>query len=444
MTADAHNTTRAWAKTKTWRPRLGIADTPDFSKLLTASTVSSLGNGVYTTALPLMAAALSSKPVAVASVVMAGRLPWLLFSLLAGTLADSWDRKRVMWTTNLLRAVATSALAALIATGNGNLTVLAIMSFLIACADVFFDSGSFAVVPKMVNRDPARIRAANAQLTSGQIIGMNCIGPSAGGLLFGLARSMPFVTDALSFVTSALFLRRMDGNYRVPLALAPRGGLLAAVREGLHWVWTHPLLRWLTLISGVFSLMCMVPMGAFVLFAEQVLHLDSFGYGVLLTTGALGSLVGTLAARHVETAIGSSNALAVGLGIGGIAELLMLYANSLPLAVTAMVLGGGSSMIWNVVQISLRQSATPDHLVGRINGVHKLVTWGAMPIGAMIGGVIAEIAGLRAPFLVAGSTITLVAVAARLLLSPARIAATAADTFPDSTISASDAESESL
>lgn len=419
MTATTPDTQSAGTKTR--RFRLGLDGTPDFSRLLAAASVSFLGNGIYTTALPLMAASVSDRPTAVAAVIFAARLPWLLFSLPVGVLADRWDRKRVMWVTSVFRAVVAGALALLIATGHGSLAVIAVMSFLIACADVFFDSGSFSIVPKMVDRDPDRIRIANSRLTSAQITVMNFVGPPVGGVLFGISRSIPFLADAVAFLTSALLLRRMRGTYQVPVALAPRGSLLAAVAEGLRWVWRHPLLRWLTVISGVFSLVSMAQMSVLVLFADRILDLDAFGYGLLLTTGAVGSLAGTMAARHVEKALGSSNALAVGLFLGGCAALLMAYANGVTLAIAAMVLGGGSSMIWNVVQISLRQAATPDHLVGRVNGVHKLVTWGAMPIGALLGGITGEAYGLHAPFLGAGLTIVVAAVAARLVLTPRRV-----------------------
>ncbi|HEU4349937.1 MAG TPA: MFS transporter [Actinoplanes sp.] len=401
---------------------IGIPGAPDFAVLWPAAAISFLGNGVYTTALPLMAAELSSSPTMVSVVVFAGRLPWLLFSLPAGVLSDTFDRKRVMWLTSLLRALLTGLLAVFVMTGTGGLGLLIAMSFLVACADVLFDSGSFAVVPKLVNRDPVGVRLANTRLTSAQIVTMNFVGPPAGGLLFGLSRALPFAADALSFAASAALLRRMRGDYQVPSSIAPRGGILAGIREGLGWVWRHPVLRWLTVVSGVFSLMSLAQMAILVLFARDVLGLGPVGYGLLLTVGAGGSLAGTMLARHVERIMGTSSTLAFGLVAGGCAALLMGFAHGMVPALTAMVLGGGASMLWNVTQISLRQSCTPDRLIGRVNGVHKLVTWGAMPLGAILGGIIATASGLHAPFLVAGVVIVLAGAAARALITPARIA----------------------
>jgi MFS family permease len=403
------------------RLNLGIPGAPDFAKLWPAAAISFLGNGIYTTALPLMAAEFSSSPTMISIVVFAGRLPWLLFSLPAGVLSDTFDRKRMMWLTSGLRAVLTGLLALLILTGHGGLTLLVAMSFLIACADVLFDSGSFAIVPKLVSRDPDRIRIANSRLASAQIIGTSLAGPPAGGLLFSLSRGVPFLADAVSFAVSALLLRRMRSDYKVPGSTAPPGGVTASLREGLVWVWQHPVLRWLTVISGVFSLMSLAQMAVLVLFARDVLGLGAMEYGLLLTTGAVGSLATTVAAGRIERALGSSTSLSLGLVAGGCAALVMGFANDLAPAIVAMALGGASSMVWNVTQISLRQSCTPDRLVGRVNGVHKLITWGAMPIGALLGGVIASVRGLHAPFLVAGVVIILIGAATRMLITPAHI-----------------------
>lgn len=408
-------------KTTRRRDGAGGPGHPDFAVLWSAASISFLGNGIYTIGLPLMAADLSDSPTTVSLVVTASRLPWLLLSLPAGALSDRFDRKRVMCWTSGLRAIFSALLALLIFTGSGGLGLLITMSFLIACADVLFDSGSFAIVPKLAARDPDRVRKANSLLTGAQTIATGFVGPPVGGLLFGLSRMVPFAVDAVSFSASALLLRRLGGDYRVSGSAAARVGMLVSMREGLLWVWRHPVLRWLTVLSGLFSLMCLVQTAVLVLFAQHRLGLGPVGFGVLLTTGAAGSLAGTVAARHVERMLGTSTALALGLTAGGCSGLIMGVAHGIATAVASMVLGGVSSMIWNVAQISLRQSCTPDHLIGRVNGVHKLVTWGAMPLGALLGGAVASAAGLRAPFLLAGVVIILIGVAARFLITSARI-----------------------
>lgn len=403
---------------------LSIPGGRDFPKLWGAASVSYLGDGIYLAAMPLLAADLSSSPAAVAGVAFASRLPWLLLTLPAGALADTWDRKRAMWITDTVRASLMLLLALTAFGGLASIPLLMLIGFALGCADTVFDSNNVAIVPKMVNRDQDRIRAANTRLSTAQMLALNFVGPPLGGLLFTVGRFLPFLGNALSFVMSAILIRLMRGDYHVRgTAGDSRSSIRHSIREGVAWMWRNSLLRAITGIAGVYNVMFQAQVAVLVLFANEKLGLDATGYGLLLSLGATGSLIGTVLAARIGHRVGSSAALGTALAGIGVGCLVQGFATSLTVAGLGMALGGFFSMIWNVIQVSLRQSCTPDRLIGRVNGVHKLVTFGALPFGALLGGLVASTLGLRAPFWIAAGGFLLLSLAACSSITPARVAA---------------------
>ncbi|MBB6472176.1 MFS transporter [Sphaerisporangium rubeum] len=395
---------------------------PDFPMFWGATTVSLLGNGISSAALPLLAATLSSDPIVVSSVVVVGRLPWLLFALPAGVMADRWDRKRAMWISDLVRAGLTAALAAAVATGYAGIALLMVVGFLIAIADTVFDSAGTAVLPKVVGGDPERIQRANSWLVGSRNTVESFVGPPLGGLLFTMSRSLPFLGDALSFLVSAVLLRRMRGDYHVARNALGDGGLRKAIGEGFTWLWRQPVLRSITGIAGFFNVASLAQTAIFVLFAQQVFGLGALGFSLLIAAGSLGALFGAAQARRLNRWVGAAVSLRVALAVAGVACLVLAAAPNPWVAAAGEILGGFGAAIWNVNQMSLRQSGTPDHLLGRVTGVHRLVTYGAMPFGALLGGVLASLSGLRTSFVAAGVIMFALAVFATVAITRSRVA----------------------
>jgi predicted MFS family arabinose efflux permease len=405
------------------RAQLLIPEAPDFSKLWAATSISVIGNGISTVSISLLAASLTSNPATVASVVVVSKLPWLLFAIPAGGLADQWDRKCAMWVSDVIRAVLLTLLATAVLLGLASIPLLMVVGFLLACADIVFDSNSVAVVPKMVYHNSDRVRTVNSRLLATQIAGTNFAGPLLGGLLFTASRALPFAVDAASFALSARLLRRMRGNYQMGSSDNGPIALRRALREGVAWLWHQPLLRTITLIAGLFNVASLAQIAILVVFAQQVLGLNAIWFSVLLTVGAAGNLLGALIANRANRVLGGAVALRMALFGTGAAALLMGMASSMLLAYCSVILAGLSTMVWNVLQVSLRQSGTPDHLLGRVSGVHKLVTYGAMPFGAFLGGFLASFAGLRAPFLFGGGLMMALGLFAIVSITETRIAA---------------------
>ncbi|MBB5624352.1 MFS transporter [Sphaerisporangium krabiense] len=403
--------------------RFGLsALAPDFPMLWGATTVSLLGNGISSAALPLLAASLSSDPIVVSSVVVVGRLPWLLFALPAGVMADRWDRKRAMWISDLVRAGLTAGLAVAVATGSAGIALLMVVGFLIAIADTVFDSSSTAVLPRVVANDPVRIQRANSWLVGSRNTVESFVGPPLGGLLFTMSRSLPFLGDALSFLVSAVLLRRMRGDYHVARNALGDGGMRRAISEGFSFLWRQPVLRAITGIAGLFNVASLAQNAIFVLFAQQLFGLGALGFSLLLAAGSLGALFGAAQAGRLNRWFGTAVSLRLALVVSGVSCLVTASAPNPWFAAAGEILAGLGAAIWNVNQMSLRQAGTPDHLLGRVTGVHRLVTYGAMPFGALLGGVLASLSGLRTSFVVAGAIMLALAVFAGVTITRSRVA----------------------
>lgn len=372
----------------------------NFARLWTAGTISNLGDGVMLTALPLLAASLSRSPTTVALVTTAGTLPWLLFSLLGGAIADRTDRRRTMSVVDAFRFVAMGLLGLALVTEAESIPLLIIVSFSLGIAETVFDNASQAILPSLVTDD--QLELANGRLEGAQIIGNQFVGPPLGALLFGIAVSAPFFLDAASFAVAALLVLTLRGSFRPERAVA-ESTIRADIAEGLRWLLHHRLLRSLAIALGVMNLIGMAAMTMLVLYAQDVLQLSNTSYGLLLTAEAAGAVLGSTMASRLALRFGTGTTLILAIAVSG-ASMLVPALWAQPVAVAAsLAIGGFGGLVWNVLTVSLRQSIVPDELLGRVNSAYRMVGWGTMPVGAIVGGLIADRFGLRAPFLVAGS-----------------------------------------
>ncbi len=370
----------------------------NYWKLWSASTISNLGDGITLIAGPLLAASLTRDPVLVAGVTFAQRLPWLLFSLISGALVDRLDRRLLMGTVDGFRAALVGFLGISIALGFVSIPLMYVVFFLLGTAETLFDNASQAILPSVVARDS--LEKANGRLFGGQVVANQFAGPPVGGFLFAVAASVPFLIDAGTFAAAAALVLVMSGRFRLEgLKEEPRRTLTADIGEGLRWLFGHHLLRVVALMLGITNLTFAAFEAIFVLFAQNILGLGSFGFGVLLSAGAVGGVLGSLIADRTVSWLGPGRSLHAVL-FGSAAALAVIATTENPFAVGGMfaVVGVGV-VIWNVITVSFRQAIVPERLFGRVNSVYRLLGWGGISIGALTGGILADSFGLRAPFI---------------------------------------------
>ena len=194
-----------------------------------------------------------------------------------------------------------------------------------------------------------------------------------------------------------------------PEKAPPRPGARSTIRqeitEGLRWLRSQPILPTLAAVVGIINLGFMAATTVLVLLLDERTDVGSFGYGLILGLGAIGAVAGNLLAERF------GRRFPLGLTLGAATTLIGAALTTIALRPTAPVItacfaaAGCAGAVWNVLTVSLRQTVIPGPLLGRVNSVYRLVAYGTMPVGALLGGTIASRAGLTAPFLMAGTLI---------------------------------------
>ncbi|HEY7261660.1 MAG TPA: MFS transporter [Trebonia sp.] len=385
---------------------------PAFWRLWWADAVSYAGDGALVSALPLFAITVTKDPRLIALVSAAMFVPWLLLSLPAGAIVDRHDRVALMWRSQVVQFAVIAVLTVLIMLHAAGVAVLVGSGFLLGCAEVVFSNSAQSVLPALVPADLLPRANGNQQIVL--TIGETFVGPPLGSALFAVRAALPFGLDALSFAGSAALLAGLPRIGKP--GTAQTGGdqrMRAQIAEGVRWLARHRLLRTVALLLGAANFSSQMGQATMVLLATQTLHVGTRGYGLLWTAAAVGSVIGGLVNPAITRRLGLLPSL-----IMAMAAFAAVYAGiglspDFAVAAAMMTFEGFFVTMWNVVTVTMRQRIVPPELLGRVNSVYRMVGWGLMPVGALVGGFVADVAGLRAPYVVAG-VISVVALLAAL------------------------------
>ena len=392
-------------------PRRGLG--PRYWRLWTASTVSGAGNGLRVVALPLLATRLTSDVSLVAALVAAQQLPWLVVGLPAGALADRVDRASLMRWIDVARTVLLAAFAVLVATNAVTLPLLYVAAFVLGALEAVFSAAAAAAIPAVV--DESDYDRANGYLYASETAGEQLAGPAAGGAFFAIAPVVPFVLDAVSFIGSALLLRRV----RVPSERAPahaRSSIRRDVAEGLRFFMRHRLLRTLACVMSGMAFFQSAVFGILVIFVVRTLGVSEAGYGIFLGVAAVGNVAGGMCAEKLTTRLGSTRVVLFGGVAAACAYVAMSLLHSPVIAAAVFGVEAFAVAVGSVASLSLRQAAVPDQMRGRTSSAFRTVLYSAAPAGALVGGVVA--AAVSVPFALAtagfAQLLLLVALSGRL------------------------------
>ena len=217
--------------------------------------------------------------------------------------------------------------------------------------------------------------------------------------MFGVAVAVPFLLDAGTYAAAAALILALRGEFRPKRPEdAPPTTLVAEIGEGLRWLWNHGLIRTLAIMLGVFNMTLAATNAILVLFAQDVLGLGSFGYGALATSTAVGGLIGSLTADKIVAWLGSGRALQASVLISALVLSVVALSENAVVVWAVFLLVGINVVVWNVITVSFRQAVVPEDIFGRVNSVYRLLGWGGLSIGALLGGFLARGFGLTAPF----------------------------------------------
>jgi MFS family permease len=386
----------------------------NYWRLWGASAVSNLADGVLLVVIPLLAVRLTEEPILIAGLAIAARLPWLLFVLVAGALADRLDRRTTMRNVQLFRAVMLVGLATLAVTDMLSMPVLYLAALAAGVAETLYDTAAQSIMPSIVEKD--QLALANGRLYGAELVMNQFVGPPLGGLIIGLSAPLALGGSAVGYALAAIGLTVIVGSFR-PKRTGPPTRLTADIGEGLRYLWNHRVLRTLAFMVGVMNLAGAATGAILVLYAVAPgpMGLSEPAFGLLMTTFAAGSLVGSLVAARMQDRFGRVRLLFGCVVVSSVAFAVPAFTANAFLIGASFVISGVFVVIWNVITVSLRQRIVPDHLLGRLNSAYRLFAWGTQPIGALVGGLVGQFIGLQAVFLLAGILgLTLVATRAVL------------------------------
>jgi MFS family permease len=355
----------------------------DYMLLWSGQVISSVGTQVSTIALPLLILAITHSP-AVAGFAGALRaFPYIVFSLPVGALIDRWNRKLVMILCDSGRAVLLGSIPVAMALHHLTTVQIYLVSLLEGTLFVFFDIAEVACLPRVVAK--SQLPAATAQNQATMSIS-SLAGPPLGGLLYSINLTLPFISDAISYVLSVLSLFAIKTRFQGERP-TQRRHLLAEIGEGLRWLWSHPLIRFMAFLTGMLNL---VGSGSLLIIIVIAQHqgANSFEIGLIFTISALGGIAGSLIGGFIHRRFTFGQVIITTVWIDALTWPLLAIA---PNFVFIGVLTGINFMlaiVYNVVQFSYRMALIPDELQGRVNSAFRLLAFGFQPIGLALTGIL--------------------------------------------------------
>ncbi|HXU35821.1 MAG TPA: MFS transporter [Blastocatellia bacterium] len=387
-----------------WRHR-------DFTKLWAGQTVSLFGSMLTLIALPLTALlTLNSSPLeqGFLQAVQAG--PVLVTGLFAGVWVDRLRRRPVMIVADLARAALLLTIPATAFAGRLTMVQMYVVAATVAIFTALFDAAYPAYLPTLVGR--ANLVEGNAKLSATSSVAEMGGFAAAGALVQFLSGPLAILVDALTFVVSALTLGWIQTPEPQPISKSLRKSAVQEAVEGISVVWHDPTLRALIACSTTFRLAGGVFASMYMLFAVRDLGLSPAAAGVIAGCGGFGSLIGSMLARPALRRLGVKPTLVLGFALGGAFQCLVPLAHGTILQaalflLTAQILGDGLLTMAFVNDTSLRQALVPDRLLGRVSATANVFGVVAMPVGALAGGIIGQLASPRAALAGAALTFTL-------------------------------------
>lgn len=366
-----------------------------FRWLIASSWVSNLGDGIAIAAGPLLVASMTHDPILVALAALLQWLPPLVFGLYAGALADRLDRRLIIVTVDLLRAVVLVLLTLAIATDVVSIWLVLVAMFLLGTAEVFADNTSATLMPMLVQRDDLAV--ANARLTTGFITVNQLAGPPIGAALFALGHAVPFATQAVVVALGAVLISRvaLPPHGRGPV---PDTHIRHDIVEAFRWVLHNAAVRTLVLTIFVFNITFGAAWSILVLYATERLGMGPIGFGLLTTVSAVGGLIGTLSYGWITRRISLGNIMRIGLVFETFTMLALALTTTPWVAMVIFFAFGAHAFIWGTTSLTVRQRTVPTELQGRVGSVNLVGVFGGLVIGSGIGGLLAQHWGVTAPF----------------------------------------------
>ncbi|GAB3898557.1 MFS transporter [Kibdelosporangium lantanae] len=374
-----------------------------YGRIVAASGLANLGDGIRQVALPLLVAGTTQNAVLVGGLTACAYVPWMLFGLPIGALVDRGRPELYLFGAAITRTVLFAVLTVSLLADVHSLVLLYVVAFLLGIGEAAYDNASQSMVPRVVADDA--LEKANGALVSVERLGQDLIGPAVGGVIFAVAAPLPFALTAVAMLVGFVLVMRLRTVPQPVSAPTTPRVVLKEAAAGMRWLWRSRPVRTVIVTGAGLTFFTQTWEPLLVLISAGPNGASPAGFGVILAVGSVGGIVGALGTpaltRRWDTRTSQIGALAL-----VAASNLTLAAWPTP-AVAALTLSTTSLAfaVWNVLSTTMRQRLVPAAVLGRVNAASRTLSMTAGPCGAVIGGLVAAVLGLSAPLWLSGAAL---------------------------------------
>ena len=387
---------------------------PAFNRLFSASVISNLSDGLLAVAAPLLAISLKKDPILISMLSAFVMLPWLLFAIPIGLIVDRSNKRLLITFTNSIRFITAGLVALAISTDTITIYWLLLATFLIGTCEVATDTAAQSLIPVILEKK--NFEKANSRMNIAETVIQNFIGAPLSGFLYATAIVLPFILNSLGFLIAAFFVFMIPAHLisqgsSAETSVTEKKSFISEIKFGLNYLWNDRPLRRLVATTTSLGLFYSLSTSTLILFITEILEVQAKYFGVLMAGAGSGGVLGGILTPILSKKFGRGAVLAVAIFISSIT---VVFQGISPNVWVFGIIGFISAFAitnWNILLMSCYQVLIPADLYGRIHGARRTFVWGVMPIGALLGGVIAQ-SGLRLPLIVGGIATTLISISA--------------------------------
>jgi MFS family permease len=370
---------------------------------------SKFADGLVGAAIPLLAATLTRDSVLISIQANMMLLPWLFFAIPIGALMDRLNRRLSMLLVQGTRVAIGATIASLMITGQMNLWLLMLLTFIFGISEVVYDTATQSTIPSLLKGN--QLERGNSRLQIADTVMQSFIGVPLGAIIFAAIAFTPFIGISVCYVIAIILVASISSKamQNVRAADAPkRSTLRVEMKEGLVYLWNDKVLFRLVVTTGAVGFCYALGQSTLVLFILDHLHVPEASYGLLMIPLAVGALAGAFASPLLSARFGRSQTLAYSLPVSALTLLLAGLAPNATWYMAATLLHGFFIAQWNILLMSTYHAMIPNEIFGRIHGTRRTLVWGLMPIGGLIGGFLGKI-DITLPMIVGGIAATIIA-----------------------------------
>ena len=385
---------------------------PAFNRMWASSIISNLADGVMLAAVPLLAISLTDSPVLISLIGAMVMLPWLLFAIPIGAIVDRVDRRYIFAGANASRSAVVGVLALLIALDHVTIFWLLAAAFIIGVCEVAADTTAQSLIPQIL--EEKEFEKGNSRLQISETVIQGFIGAPISGFIYAAAIYLPFFINSLGFAISALLALTIPVKYLQDIRQEgeekTERRFVADMKFGIAYLFNQKVLRRLVVTTATIGLCYAMGSATMVLFIIKELGLPERFFGVILAIEGVGAILGALVASRTSSKFGRSKVMTFAIIASSAVLLIQGFSPNIYIFVALATFGGFVISQWNILLMATYQTVIPKELYGRIHGTRRTLVWGAMPLGSLLGGVLANFS-LRLPLYVGGALACVVSIA---------------------------------